>query len=321
MKILLIASLLFIAILLSLVTFYMWYFSVRTSPAFELKRRLRKLAMETGERIPAELKFEILVEMTAIERFLYKSKLMRKLDVLMDRAGLKYDVKLFLLVVLLFGSIGFVIGLALGRGMIFPFIFMLVASSIPFFYLNFKKTKRILRFTEQFPNALEMISRSLKAGHSFIAAVRMVGSEMSDPVAGLFKTVYEEQTLGLSIQEALAHMVDRMDIPDVRFFVTAISIYREIGGNLSELLDRLAHTIRERLRIRRQVRVYTAQARLSGYILAALPLFMATFFFFMAPDYLKELVSIQIGKYLIIAAAVSQVVGFFVIRKIVNIKI
>src|SRR4030042_2592229 len=129
----------------------------------------------------------------------------------------------------------------------------------------------------------------------------MVGSEMSDPVAGLFKTVYEEQTLGLSIQEALAHMVDRMDIPDVRFFVTAISIYRGIGGNLSELLDRLSHTIRERLRIRRQVRVYTAQARLSGYILAALPLFMATFFFFIAPDSLKELVSIQIGKYLVIA--------------------
>jgi len=321
MKILLIASLLFIAILLSLVSFYMWYFSVRISPAFELKRRLRKLAMETGERIPAELKFEILVEMTAIERFLYKSKLMRKLDMLIDKAGLKYDIKLFLLVVLLFGSTGFVIGLALGRGIIFPFIFMLVAPSIPFFYLNFKKTKRILRFTEQFPNALEMISRSLKAGHSFIAAVRMVGSEMSDPVAGLFKSVYEEQTLGLSIQEALAHMVDRMNTPDVSFFVTAISIYREIGGNLSELLDRLAHTIRERIRIRRQVRVYTAQARLSGYILAALPIFMAIFFFFMAPDYIKELVSIKIGKYLIIAAAVAQVVGFLVIRKIVNIRI
>jgi tight adherence protein B len=299
----------------------MWYSSVKTSPSYELKRRLRKLAHETGERLPAELKLEILVEMTALEKVLYKVKLIRRLDVLIDRAGLKYDVKLFFLVVLILAATGFVIGLALGRGIIFPFIFMLIAATIPFLYLNFKKKKRIQIFTEQFVNALEMISRSLKAGHSFIAAVRMVGSELSEPVAGIFRTIYEEQTLGLSTKDVLAHMVERMDTTDVRFFVTAISVYREIGGNLSELLDRLAHTIRERITIRRQVRVYTAQARLSGYILAALPIAMATFFFFVAPDYIQELVSIKIGIYLIAAAAASQIIGFLIIRKIINIRI
>jgi tight adherence protein B len=299
----------------------MWYSSVKTSPSYELKRRLRKLAHETGERLPAELKLEILVEMTALEKVLYKVKLIRRLDVLIDRAGLKYDVKLFFLVVLILAATGFVIGLALGRGIIFPFIFMLIAATIPFLYLNFKKKKRIQIFTEQFVNALEMISRSLKAGHSFIAAVRMVGSELSEPVAGIFRTIYEEQTLGLSTKDVLAHMVERMDTTDVRFFVTAISVYREIGGNLSELLDRLAHTIRERITIRRQVRVYTAQARLSGYILAALPIAMATFFFFVAPDYIQELVSIKIGIYLIAVAAASQIIGFLIIRKIINIRI
>jgi tight adherence protein B len=299
----------------------MWYSSVKISPSYELKRRLRKLALETGERIPTELKLEILVEMTALEKVLYKVKMIRKLDVLIDRAGLKYDVKLFFLVVLIFAATGFIIGLALGRGILFPFIFMLVAATIPFFYLNLKKKKRIQNFTEQFVNALEMISRSLKAGHSFIAAVRMVGSEMSEPVSGIFRTIYEEQTLGLSTKDTLAHMVERMNTTDVRFFVTAINVYREIGGNLSELLDRLAHTIRERIKIRRQVRVYTAQARLSGYILAALPIGMATFFFFVAPDYIKELISIQIGIYLIAGAAVSQILGFLIIRKIINIRI
>ena len=321
MKILLIVILFFIAILLFLVAFYMWYSSVKISPAFELKRRLRKLAIETGERIPAELKLEILVEMTAIEKFLYKFKLIRKLDALIDKAGFKHDIKIFLLILLISAATGFLIGLTLGKGIIFPFLFMLLAATIPFFYLSFKISKRILRFTEQLPNAIDMISRSLRAGHSLIAAVKMVGSEMSEPVAGLFKTVYEEQTLGLSAQEALSHMVERMNTPDVRFFVTAISVYREIGGNLSELLDRLAHTIRERIRIRRQVRVYTAQARLSGYILAALPIFMALFFLFMAPDYIGELWEAKMGRYLIAAAVVAQVVGFLVIRKIINIRI
>lgn len=321
MKILIIATLFFIAILLFLVVFYMWYSSVRTSPAFELKRRLRKLAVETGARLPAELRLEILVEMTQIEKFLYKFKLMRKLDALLDKAGLKHDIKIFLLVVFTFAATGFFIGLLLRRGIIFPIVFMLVAVIIPFIYLNIKKSKRILHFTEQLPNALDMISRSLRAGHSFITAVRMVGTEMSEPASGIFKTVYDEQTLGLSTQEALNHMVLRMNTPDVRFFITAVSIYREIGGNLSELLERLAHTIRERIRIRRQVRVYTAQARLSGYILSGLPLFMALFFFLVAPDYIGELWAVKMGRILIAAAIVAQIIGFLVIRKIINIRI
>lgn len=321
MIILIIATLFFIAILLFLVAFYTWYYSVKTSPAFELKKRLRKLALETGERIPADLRLEILLEMTNIEKFLFKFKLMRKLDALLDKAGLKHDLKIFLLVVLTLAATGFFLGLILRRGIIFPIIFLLAAASIPFFYLHFKKVKRILHFTEQLPNALDMISRSLKAGHSFVTAVKMVGSEMSEPVSGIFKTVYDEQTLGLSIKDSLAHMIERMNTTDVRFFITAVSIYREIGGNLSELLEKLAHTIRERLKIRRQVRVYTAQARLSGYILAALPIFMALFFFFMAPDYIGELWSVKTGKILIAVAICAQIIGFLVIRKIINIRI
>jgi tight adherence protein B len=321
MKILLIVTLFFLAILLFLVAFYMWYSAARISPAYELKRRLRKLALETGERIPVDLKLEILVEMSQFEKWLYKSKLIRRLDILIDKSGLKYDVKFFLLVVLIFAATGFFIGLVLGRGIIFPFLFMFIAATIPFFYLIVKKAKRLRHFTEQLPNALEMISRSLKAGHSFIAAVRMVGTEMSEPASGIFKSVYDEQTLGLTMREALGHMVVRMDTPDTRFFVTAVNVYKEIGGNLSELLEKLAHTIRERLRIRRQVRVYTAQARLSGYILAALPIFMAVFFIVVAPDYIGELLSVKMGKILIAAAIVSQIIGFLVIRKIINIRI
>lgn len=321
MTLLIIAVLFFVAALLGLIALYLGYAAVKASPTFELKKRLRKLAHESDAGLPADLRIEILVEMTKLDKLLYKFKLIRKLDGIIDTAGLKVDVKIFFLIVLISAAAGFIIGIALGKGMIFPIIFMLIGGSIPLFYLNFQKARRIQQFTEQFPNALDMVSRSLKAGHSFSSAVEMVGNEMSEPVAGLFKTVYEEQTLGLSIKDALAHMIERMDTVDLRFFVTAVSVYREIGGNLSEILERLAMTIRERIKIRRQVRVYTAQGRLSGYILAALPIFMAGWFYFMAPDYIGELVAIKVGRYLIAAAIILQIIGFLVIRKIINIKI
>jgi tight adherence protein B len=226
-----------------------------------------------------------------------------------------------LLVVAVIAAAGFVIGAALQRGIIPPVIFLLIFGAIPFIFLRVQRTKRLNRFTEQFASALDMLARSLKAGHSLASAVQMVGGEMSEPVAGLFRAVYEEQAYGLSLKDALAHMIERMDTTDLRFFVTAVSIYREVGGNLSEILERLATTIRERIKIRRQVRVYTAQARLSGYILAALPIFTALFFYFMAPDYIEELILAKIGRYFIAAAVILQIVGFFIIRKIIDIRI
>ena len=191
----------------------------------------------------------------------------------------------------------------------------------PIFYLKALKNKRIVRFTEQFPDALDMISRSLRAGHSFTAAMQLVASELSDPVSTLFKTAYDEQALGVSTREAIAHMTERVESTDLNFFVMAINIHREIGGNLGEILDRLAKTIRERLTIRRQVRVFTAQARLSGYILAITPLFMAGFFYVSSPGYMEELTEVASGRFAIALAIAAQVAGFLMIRKIVNIRI
>jgi tight adherence protein B len=321
MILLIIAALFFIAALLGFITVYMAYAAVKMSPAYELKKRLRKLAVESYAGLPSDVRIEILVEMTPLDKFLYKFKLMRLLDGLIDKAGLKIDVKIFLLIILSSAATGFLIGTVLNRGIIFSFILLFIAVSIPFIVLHYKKKQRTMRFTEQFANALDMIARSLRAGHSLASAIQMVGTEMSEPVAGLFKAVYEEQTYGLSLKDAFAHLIERMDTVDLRFFVTAVSIYREIGGNLSEILERLAQTIRERIKIRRQVRVYTAQARLSGYILTALPIFTAVFFYFIAPDYIGELWAAKVGRYFIAAAITAQIIGFFVIRKIINIKI
>jgi len=321
MMLLIIALLFFTAALLGLIAIYLGYAAVKSSPTYELKKRLRNLALETRGGIPADLKIEIIEEMSYFDKLLYNFKPVRKLHESIDNAGLKIDVIIFVLIVLVFAAAGFVIGAALQRGIIPAAILLLIFGSVPFIFLRIQKTKRINRFTEQFASALDMLSRSLKAGHSLASAVQMVGNEMSEPIAGLFKSVYEEQAYGLSLKDALAHMIERMDTVDLRFFVTAVSIYREIGGNLSEILERLAHTIRERIKIRRQVRVYTAQARFSGYVLGALPISTAILFYFMAPDYIGELFEVKMGRFLVAGAVILQIIGFLIIRKIINIRI
>ncbi len=316
-----IVLLFFLAVLLGLITLYIGYAAIKASPAFELKKRLRNLALKADVRLPSDVTAEILQEMTPLDRFIYKFRLIRRLDKFLDNAGLKIDVKVFILLMLISSLAGLTLGIALGRGILPALVLLLIGGAAPLSYLKIKKSRRIQRFTEQFPNALDMISRSLKAGHAISSAIQMVGNEMSDPIAGLFKTAYEEQTLGLTMKDALAQMLERMRSVDLRLFVTAVNIHREVGGNLAETLEKLAETIRERIRIRRQVRVYTAQGRLSGYILAALPIFVATFLYFTAPDYIGELIAAKVGRYAIGIAIAGQIIGFLIIRKLINIRI
>lgn len=309
------------AVFLGFVAIYLKYVTIKESPTYELKKRLRKLAIESSTALPSHIRLEILVEMTALDKFIYKSKFIRKLHELLDHAGLKIDVKAFIFILLFIAGVGLFIGAALQRGIIPAILVMLFLLSIPFIFLHFKKQQRIMQFSYQFASALDMMSRSLKAGHSLASAIQMIGNEMAEPVAGLFRSVYEEQTYGLSLLDAFTHMIVRMDTPDLRFFVTAVSIYKEIGGNLSEILERLAQTIRERIKVKRQVRVYTAQARLSGYILAAIPIVVGVLAYFFANDYIMELFEVKIGIFIVVVAVVLQIIGFFVIRKIIDIKI
>lgn len=316
-----ITLLFFVAVFLMLIALYSGYATVKASPKLELKRRLKSLALGEAAGLPSELTTEIMRETTAVDRLFFRFSPVRKLDRLIDMAGVNIEVKLFILLILVAAIAGFFIGLSLRRGLLPAVIICVLCAMVPLFYLRFKKNNRLQRFTEQFPEALDMISRSLRAGHAFSSAIQLVGNEMSEPLAGLFKTVYEEQTLGLSLRDALSQMLERMPSMDLRLFVTAVNVHREVGGNLADTLERLAQTIRERIRIRRQVRVYSAQGRLSGYILAALPIFVAIFLYFFIPDYIKELVAVKTGWYIIGAAVAAQIIGFFIIRKLIMIKI
>lgn len=312
----------FLAVFSILAAVFLGTAEYRQSPKFDLKRRLRRMAKERkAESMSEGLRSEILKEVSPFDKFLAHIPYLNNLDKRLDHAGLKISTSRFLLTVIAIVVFGFLFCFLITKMFWFSLLFVLLLIAAPPIYLEILKQKRIETFTEQFPEALTMIARSLRAGHSFTSAIQLIGQEIADPVGELFKTAYDQQQLGLRITDTLDNMNERMDSLDLRFFTTAIGINIEVGGNLAEILDNLSHTIRERLRIRRQIRVYTAQGRMSGYVLAALPLVTFIIFQFLLPNYERVMLTDDKGKYILMLAVFMQVIGFLFIRKIINIRI
>jgi tight adherence protein B len=194
-------------------------------------------------------------------------------------------------------------------------------AALPYLVFRQKRTKRFYRFEEQLPEAIDMLGRAIRAGHPLSSGLKMVAEEAGEPVASEFRRAHEEHRFGLAFEDALLAMADRVKIVDVRILVTAILIQREVGGNLAEILDNLAGVIRARFTIRRQLRVYTAQGRFSGYVLAVLPIAVGAAVYSLNPSYIMLLFTHPLGKLLVLVAVVFQLIGFLWIRKIVNIEI
>jgi tight adherence protein B len=195
------------------------------------------------------------------------------------------------------------------------------AMFIPYAWLRRKRSSRLRRFEEQFPEALDLLSRAVRAGHAFQTAMGMVGDDLAAPVGPEFKKTFEQQNFGLPLRDALNQLTDRMPLLDVRFFVTAVLIQRETGGNLSEILDNLAHVVRERFKILRQVRVHTAHGRFTAYVLLALPAALAIALSFINPEHMQTLFREHMGQMMLLAAMVMQTVGFLWIKQVVKIEV
>ena len=193
--------------------------------------------------------------------------------------------------------------------------------AIPFMVLNYKRGRRLRTFEEAFPEALDLIARALKAGHAFATGIKMVADEMEEPVGPEFRKTFDEQNFGLPLKDALDNLTQRVPIIDVRFFATAVLIQRETGGNLSEILENLAHVVRERFKILRQVRVYTAHGRMTGYVLLALPAVLCIALAFINPDHMNLLFRERMGQILLMVAVGMQTFGYLWIRQVVKIEV
>lgn len=191
----------------------------------------------------------------------------------------------------------------------------------PLGFVYFKRSKRFGAFEEGLPEALDLMVSGLRAGHSLIAAMGLVGRECPDPVGGEFKTCFEEQNYGLELKNALDNLTDRVPLQDLRIVATAITIQKESGGNLAEVLDKTAYIIRERFRLKRNVRTHTAQGRLTGWILTLLPIVLGLALYAINPEFMSTLWTHEIGIKMLWAAAIMIIIGGLIIRKIVNMEV
>jgi tight adherence protein B len=231
-------------------------------------------------------------------------------------------------------SVSGVFLMAAGLGVVMSFVATMVTRTswampigfalgfaMPLIVLRIKRTRRLRAFEEAFPEGLDLIARALKAGHAFATGLKMVADEMDEPVGPEFRKTFDEQNFGLPMKDALENLTHRIPSLDVRFFATAVLIQRETGGNLSEILENLAHVVRERFKILRQVRVYTAHGRLTGYVLLALPAFLGVALSFINPEHMNLLFRERMGQLMLIAAMVMQFIGYMWIKQVVKIEV
>jgi tight adherence protein B len=218
----------------------------------------------------------------------------------------------------------------LGLGSMFPFILngavtsivaALILATTPYLYVRQKRKKRLDRLEEQFPDALDFLSRSMRAGHAFSISLEMLGEEMADPLGQEFRALFNEQNLGAPIDLALHNFTERVPLLDVRFFTSSVLLQKQTGGNLAEILSRLAYVIRERFRLKGQVKAASAHGRMTATILTLLPIGTMALLLLIAPGYLQGMANDPDGKKLIGGAIIAQILGNYFIKKIINIKV
>jgi tight adherence protein B len=227
----------------------------------------------------------------------------------------------FMIISGILGALGFSASWLAGVKIYFAPTLGILFALVPFAWLLHKRASRLKAFAAQLPEALELVARALRAGHSLAAGLHVVAEEMPAPIADEFNRVYEEQNLGIPIDDALRSMCERIPNLDLRFFVTSVCIQRTTGGDLAEILDKIGYVVRERFRILGQVKALTAEGRLSGVILMALPFVLFLIMLHIKYDYVEKLWTHELGIKMAVGALVMQLFGALIIRKIVNIKV
>ena len=305
------------------VYFFIWEMPEREK-RHKIKNRLEAISQAGSREAVPELdliKKELLSDVPALNRVLLQFSQTSRLKKLINQADVKLRVSTFILVSLVLLALGYVVSHSFFP---FPPVNLVVGcflALLPLFLVMYKRNKRFRRFEELFPEALDLLTRAVKAGHAFNTGIEMIADEMPDPINKEFRVTYDEQNFGLPLKQALLNMVDRMPLLDLKFFVTAVMMQKETGGNLAEILTNLSHVIRERFKIMGEVRTFSAQGRLTGYILTATPVSMAFILSVMNWDYMSGLFKTQIGHYMLAGAAFFQILGYVIIRKIVKIKV
>jgi len=302
------------------------YFFVEVPAA---KRKMRARIETVKEGLAASdfhdadmdiLRAELLSDIPAVHQLLMKIPGSRRLQLFIQQSNVEITAGMLLTLTFLVGWGVFLASLVLSISIILALVLTVLAAAVPFLFIAIMRQRRFLRFEELFPDAIDLLARAVRAGHAFTTGLDLIAKEMPSPLSDEFQRTYEEQNLGLPLRDAFQNLMRRMPLADVRIFVTALVIQRESGGNLAEILDNLSHVIRERFKLMRQIRVYTAQGRLSLYLLVAVPPLMGVMIYGINREYIMTLFSDPLGIKFLVAGVILQVMGYFVIRKIIQPK-
>ncbi|HEY0152568.1 MAG TPA: type II secretion system F family protein [Longimicrobium sp.] len=287
-------------------------------------RQLRQLADERGAVVSSSSAEPLLrdaLESSWLKMLSARIPQLRGFGPLLQQAGLAWNEQRFLVSMGVGALFGGLIGWAIGGAGVALMAGVAIGAFIPYGYVRRVRTRRLRSFEEQLPEAIDLLGRAIRSGHPLSAGLRMVAEESGQPVGGEFRRVFEEQKFGLPFEDSLTGLAARVPLVDVRILVTAVMIQRDVGGNLAEILDNLSHLIRSRFTIRRQLRTYTAQGRMSGYVLGILPIAVGFMIFALNPEYIMTLFKEPIGRAMMWSAAALQFLGFLWIRRIVDIEI
>ena len=291
----------------------------------QLGSRLQEISQPLGPAEETTAKLLVKVQhvgpLPAVDRLLASTTKGNALARWIDQSGLKLSLSGVIMIALGLAAVCALIAGVVARTSYALPVGAAIGFSIPFFVLSVKRTRRMRAFEEQFPEGLDLISRALKAGHAFATGLKMVADEMPDPVGPEFRKTFDEQNFGLPMKDALDNLTFRMPLLDVRFLATAVLIQRETGGNLAEILENLAHVVRERFKILRQVRVYTAHGRFTGYVLLALPAVLCSALAFINPEHMNLLFRERMGQMMLLGALGLQFTGYMWIRQVIKIEV
>lgn len=312
----------FVAVLgIVLGTYFMFVVRPEDQEQRRLKKRLKESNRKRQDRVVLVKEAEQLSSVDMLDSALsHVALLTAPVQNLIEQAGSRMTVGTFVLACACAACTPALIAFWITHRLLAACLVGAITGSIPYVWLRRKRTKRLLKFEEQFPEAIDLIGRALRAGHTFQTGLSMVAEELDAPVGTEFRLLYDRQNFGMPIPEALRDFAQRVPLLDAKFFATAVLTQREAGGNMAEVLDNLSSVIRDRFKIKRQVRVISAHGRITGWVLAGLPPSLASIFMIVSPKHMQTLFNDPIGQQLLIVALVLQVVGTFIIRKIVRIE-
>ena len=288
----------------------------------KIRKRLRKYAyVEEGVGGADIMRKRVLSEIPFVNNLLLKVPGVQKLDDLIIGANANFPMGFYILFAIFMAALGSIFGTIVIKNNLLALVFIPLFGCLPFLYLNFLRQKRRERLQKQLPEALDLISRALKAGHAFVGGIKLVAEEFDDPLGPEFGEMLEEINYGVSTQVALKNLAKRVDCNEIKYFVVGVILQRETGGNLAELMDTLALLIRERFKFDGKVRTLSAEGKLSAVVLVCLPFSIIAYLKLSQPAYMNLLFTDPIGRVMAAVAGIMMIIGIFVMKKMVKIEV